>query len=952
MVAGAQEPAREPRYVNGFVDGTDLLLLYRDARGQMLARRKPAEWSSFYRREDLDRHPDVIRDLRNSEYVAGIREEGAWYRVRWKAPEWRSKIHEPEVKVGDEWKPGYFASRGIVAFEADVDPIRRFFSETGAQVAQPRRCYVDIETDSRVPPALARKGKARVLAWSIVVDDRPELDARSTEGLRLVAAGVLEEETDDAERQLLEAFWQAAEAFDQLVAWFGDIFDFPILRLRSQLVGAKVKDFRRYLFVDQAEGHEKMNKNAAESGDEKESMALDHVARELVGEGKVDFDASKTYEEWAAGGERRARLVRYMIRDTSLLPRIERKTGYIALNATLCEISRNFQTTASFYPIPIIDGFLLRMGVERGLRFATKQREHGEHKQFAGAWVLEPKVKGIRKNVHCVDFSGMYPSIMISWNLSPDTMVLDVPVNGPIPPGRCRSPSTRVGTLAAPLGIVPEALLYLKEQRKYWLKKAASLPPGTPEWYDAMRRSNAFKVAMNAFYGGTGSPFCRFHERAVAESTAQNGVWLIQKTIHAAEERTSLRAVYGDTDSSMFEGASSREQVDEFVRWCNAELYPKAVAECGCAANYVEIAYEKEFERVVFVSKKRYFGVFRHFKWTTSCTCTKPNGDPGALDVRKMTCRDCGKVWTELPPARGKPEVKGLEYKRGDTNLLARRLQWEIIERISQGCEDPGELVPIIEAMRKRVLEEPLAIREVQTSQGLTKSLREYKARTTPTGKTASESAHVRIARILKDRGEQIEEGVKISYYVVDGSVSPQQVAPAADYDGNPDRFYLWEDRIYPATMRVLEAAFPAEPGMTVEQLQMRDWGRFEKVRPRKARARAPEALSVAPETRVSGKSPKKGKAQPPSMQFGLFAPPPVLVAGDGPFVIELDVARDTPEGARCILAVKHACRKHPGERDVVLMVQGEVVPFPVKVAVSSELLREVETAKEYSEAG
>ena len=62
------------------------------------------------------------------------------------------------------------------------------------------------------------------------------------------------------------------------------------------------------------------------------------------------------------------------------------------------------------------------------------------------------------------------------------------------------------------------------------------------------------------------------------------------------------------------------------------------------------------------------------------------------------------------------------------------------------------------------------------------------------------------------------------------------KVAPAADYANDPDRFYLWENLIYPATQRLLEAAFPPEKGMAAEVLQLRDWRRFENVRPKKAR--------------------------------------------------------------------------------------------------------------------
>ena len=936
-------PVAEQRYVNGFVDGADLVLLYRDAAGQRMARRRRAEWSSFHRRAQVS--AEMMRDLRGSDCVTGISEEGEWLRVRWASPEYRAWMCADEVQIDGKWVPGYFAEHGIAHLEADVDPVRRFFSETGAEVSQPRRVYVDIETDPRVPPAIARRGKARVLCWTLVVDDTPNASWRDRSGIRVVARGVLAEDTDAAEVALLEAFWKAAEPFDQLTAWFGDLFDFPILKLRAQLLGAKVKDFRRWLYVDQAEAHEKMNRNAAESGDEKESLALNAVAQELIGEGKSDFYVMSGWDEWAAGGERRQRLVDYCAQDTLLLPRIERKTGYLALNATLCELSRCFQETAAFYPIPIIDGFLLRIGVERGMRFPSKTRIQAE--KFAGAYVYPVSVTGIRRGVHAFDFSGMYPSIMMTWNMSPETIAPRVPVNGPIPEGTCRSPATRVGFDMTKLGIIPEVLAMLKERRKFWLKKAASLPAGTPEWYDAQRRSNAYKVAMNAIYGASGSPFCRFYARAVAESTSQTGAWLIQKTIHAAQQRGML-ADYGDTDSAFVEGVS-REQVIEFVKWCNEVLYPQVVAENGCRTNYIDLAYEKEFERIVFITKKRYFGVYAHYKGTASCECTKPNGDPGALDVKTMVCRDCGKHFDALPPSRGKPEIKGLEYKRGDANRLAKQLQLQVIKKLTADkCEDPAVFVPMIEAMRAHVLNDPLPVVEVQKSIALSRSLREYAPPGVKKDGTAkAELPQVQVAKILKARGHQIEEGVKIAFYVVDASESPMKVAPAADYANDADRHYLWENLVWPATERVLEATFPAAKGMSVEDLQLRDWGRFARTRPKKERGRALDQ----PRNPGSAAAPSRpAKASPPGQAL-LFAPPPppptAAPAPGSPYVVELDVNLGEREGAATVLRVKNVLRRHAGDRPVVLRVAGQAYDLSgLGVAWSVDLVREIEQAK------
>lgn len=928
----------EPKYVNGFTDGNDLVLLYRDERGQMLARRKRAEWSSVYRREQVT--PDVMRDLRNSSFVVGVSEEGEWVRVRWQAPEWRRKAHE---------EGGWAETAGLTAFEADVDEVRRFFAETGAQVAKPRRVYLDIETDSRVPPAVARQGKARVLCWCLVDEDE-----------RLVAQGLLREDSDADEKRVLEELWRALDPYDQVVGWFLDGFDGPIVKARSALVGATYKDPRRWLWMDFLPVYERMNRNAANSGAEKESLRLQDVAMARLGEGKNPFDASKTYEEWAAGGERRQRLVDYCAQDTRLLPKLNKKTGFLDVNDAICQVSGQFADTESANPTNYVEGMLLRMGVERGMRFPSRARygqdEQKKHEQFAGAFVMEPTFRGIERDVHVADFSRMYPGIIITWNMSPETKRA-IPVNGPIPAGHCRSPSTRVGFSTEHAGILPDALKRILDMRKFWSKKQASLPAGTPEWVDAGRLSTAYKVIANSFYGVVGSPFSRFFDRSIAESVSQNGVWLIQKTIHEARSR-GMTVCYTDTDSIFVKG-TTREAFAAFVKWCNESLYPPAIAGCGCVENYVEIAYEKEFSRLVFVAAKKYVGKFAQYKGIATCACDEgKGGSPGALDVWAMTCRDCGKVWDALPPPRGEPEIRGLEWRRGDVIRIARELQMEaIVKLMKEDCEEPADFAPMVERARDHVLNDALPVEDVRLSKSLSKPLREYKPRAKTDGSPQAEPPHVQVARVLKARGEQVMEGSKIFYYVTDASSSPMKVAPANDYAGDPDRFYLWENLIYPATQRLLEAAFPPEKGMSAEVLQLRDWRRFERVRPKKERGR------VVSDERVPGPAaPRKGRSRAaPAGQECLFeapapaAPPPVVAPAGGaagrpaePFLVELAARgrKTMPE----LEGVKAALARYPGDRPVVVRIvlaDGSVdLDVPLKVAVSPDLVRDVERAK------
>ena len=327
-----------------------------------------------------------------------------------------------------------------------------------------------------------------------------------------------------------------------------------------------------------------------------------------------------------------------------------------------------FPDSASTNPTLQVDGFMLRLGVELGHHFPTKRYDDNQNAgQYAGAYVMEPSCSGIVSDVHVCDFGSMYPNIAITWNMSLETKVGRGVEAGP---GTCKAPATGVVFRTDVEGILPLALRTLLDLRKSWNKKKAEAPPGTPEHRDADRRATAYKVAANSFYGVMGSSFSRFYDRDVAESISQQGVWLIQRTLELAG-REGMRVIYSDTDSAFFMGVG-RAQFQDFVRRCNEEHYPRLVRELGCTKNTTSLEAEKGFRRLVMVSKKKYVGWFSYYK-------------------------------KAVATADSKPEVKGLEWRRGDTAALAREFQHGVIKLLATE-DDPRAYEPLILAARDNVL--------------------------------------------------------------------------------------------------------------------------------------------------------------------------------------------------------------------------------------------------------
>ena len=853
-------------------DGQQVILRERRDDG-VHERRVPAEYVSFHRVEDLGR--ERRRQLKSFDIVKGIREEGSWVRISW---------------AGDG---GRRAGRGgmrdneVETFEGDLDPVLLYLVESKVPIAKPRRCYLDLEADSRV--SLAQKEKMRILSWAVVDHET---------GAERV--GVLDsdiEDEDEAEEQLLTHLVDVLGDYEQICIWEGDWkggeFDSVVLPARARRCGIDF-DERRWIWTNQLAVWKKMNQHSAESGDEKESFKLEDIAFAQLGEGKEatpDFVRERfpelsakglgamTWELYEAGGVFRDLLVKYNARDAQLLRKLEMKKSYLTLFQSTCEACGIFAETRSLQPTRQMDGFMLRLGRARDHRFPTKsfredsEIEEAKETKYKGAFVYHPRTvasrkddgevwtaeearawrvkhgmrNGILRNVHVVDFASLYPSIMMTYNLSAD-VVLGFAKSVEQAKERYGekviwSPGNGLVTRGDVVGLLPLALAELIRLRKEYAELAASLPPGSPEWQDAMSKSTAFKVIANSFYGAGGSPFSRFYNRDVSEACTQNAVHYLKMTVAEATAR-AMSVVYGDTDS-VFVIGPTEEGYKRFTAWLNAKRFPKEVADHGCPTNYVKLTFEKTFERLVFVSAKAYVGRYVQYKGTPAsreCHGLVRQFKGGAfgwyLEKEKKhdgeTCPTCGSIGK----LADEPEIKGLAWKRGDKGKLARELQGRGLDALVGGVKvrgPSGGKIPInadlglstptddvavfrelVERAQKKVIDEPLSLEDVRFSKALSKSLREY-------GKDATEP-HVRVAQILKERDVVVGKGTRIEYVVVDASATPQAVIPATDFTGDCDRFHLWE-RVYSPMLSLLEAAFPDD-----------DWSRFEVARPAKAR--------------------------------------------------------------------------------------------------------------------
>jgi len=287
---------------------------------------------------------------------------------------------------------------------------------------------------------------------------------------------------------------------------------------------------------------------------------------------------------------------------------------------------------------------------------------------YAGAIVLKPK-PGIHEKVAVLDFSSMYPNIMIANNLSPDTYVKP---QEPEPScGVNTAPEVKHKFRKEPPGFYKRVLSNLIEARDEIKAKLKDLSPESPQYKVLNAREMAVKTVTNACYGYAGWVGARWYIRPVAEATAAWGRHTIKHTIDLAK-KSGLNVIYGDTDSVFVEyEAEGVERLLEAVK-----------DKVG-----LEIKPDKVYEPVLFTeAKKRYAGL--------------------------------------LPD--GRLDIVGLEVVRGDWAESAKKVQEGVIEIILKE-KSVDDAVKFVQEYINNLKSKKVPYTDLIIWKTLTKPVEEYK---------------------------------------------------------------------------------------------------------------------------------------------------------------------------------------------------------------------------------
>jgi DNA polymerase I len=570
-------------------------------------------------------------------------------------------------------------------------------------------------------------------------------------------------ETLPDEKKMLERFCEIVkeENPDVLYGYNSANFDLPYLEARARNTraqfslgrfGGKMKPVKRGLLTGMEIGgrvHFDLYPMARFFGFigiiKAQDFTLNAVAKEVLGKKKVDLEKGEIWERWDSNDI--DRLCEYSLVDSELT--FELGERFLPLEMEMANVSKMplFQTTLSTAG-QLVESLLLFHAVAKNELIPSRPGGDAIAERLGapieGAFVKLPE-PGIYENMAVLDFRGLYPSIIVSYNIDPGTLL----------PKNSNEEDAHVSPTGAEFtkkhtGLIPYVLDYLIDRRADIKKKLKDLDKASDAHVRMSARSQALKILANSFYGYMGYARSRYYSRPCAESVTAWGRKHIAETIENAE-KTGFTVLYADTDS-VFLLYKDRKDVLDFMAKVNASLPSK-----------MELELEGFYTRGVFVSKKG-------------------GAERGAKKKYALLGED------------GRIKIRGFELVRRDWSQIAKETQLRVLEAIlREGSKEKAVSIVRDTITQLREGKVPLEMLAINTQ--LNKAPGSYEVA----------SPELSAAMKMREAGMQVERGSLISYVVgKKGKTISEKAVPlqlAKDYDVD----YYVNNQVLPSVMKIMK---------------------------------------------------------------------------------------------------------------------------------------------------
>ena len=506
--------------------------------------------------------------------------------------------------------------RGLI-YESDINPETRtlidLYFETDDPSTGHRELFIDIEVSTeggfstaeeawQPMTSIALHDRVGQRSIAIIVDPLRNLKPYSDANMTL--------EVVQTEYELISRFlnhW--IEIRPTIVTgWNIDFFDIPYLYNRISKVAGKqyadsLSSINEVIYLQHRNRYRIMGVSCLDymalyklfTYSEESSYSLEAISQKELGKGKIEYEGTldhlyKTDPE---------KFVEYNVNDVTLVLELDEKLKFLSLARGICH-KGHVPYEDVYFTTRYLDGacitYMKRLGIVAPNR---KLRDHSSGEEalsndFAGAFVKDP-IPGLYEWVFDEDMASLYPSIIRTLNISPETKVGRVDnwdeVKNDFWTDGYSSANAKIRSGAKHVlipimefrqwlldnkftvssigvvydyskgGLIPSILeTWMGEREEYRglaKKYGKEGNADMSKFFDS--RQHTMKIVNNSLYGALGAPGFRFHDLDNAESITLTGQQVIRHAMMKGNEWFTKQTgvdkeyvIYVDTDSNYF----------------------------------------------------------------------------------------------------------------------------------------------------------------------------------------------------------------------------------------------------------------------------------------------------------------------------------------------------------------------------------------------------------------
>ena len=573
---------------------------------------------------------------------------------------------------GDKLEKIYnFNPRDPSLFESDVPTETRILIDAYEDSDEPSKGHrvvtIDIEVSSEGGFPVIEEGDKEITAIAIHDDATKQYTAfildKEMKLKDSVSDGVEIKSYDNEESLLMHFFTKWEEIRPSIVTgWNIDNFDMVYLYNRAKRVVGETNakrlspigicyfnKFLERMTIAGVSCLDYMILYKKFSGKNEPSYALGAIGKKVVNIDKISYKGSLNdlYKEDIN------KYIEYNLNDVKIVVALDKKLQFIDLARGICHTGHvgyeNFGMSSRF-----LEGAILiylrrkkQVAPNKSLEGRAEYENQLEQNEegFEGAYVKDP-IPGRYDWVFDLDLTSMYPNIIISLNISPETKVGKVDnwnveeyvkngLNNIYISGNPYTPADFKSMLSennfsiasngvlykkpgesGEMGTIPSILVKWFDERKN-LRKLAKKHADLKEWekyefYD--NRQKIQKILLNSIYGCLGLPVFRFYDKDNAEAVTLTGVDIIKTAGKSINQyyKTVLKEdgdylIYTDTDSCFASALPIIQKTMPDIDLKNEEQMTHAILKvCGEVQTFVNQMFDVMADRMFNVQKHRF----------------------------------------------------------------------------------------------------------------------------------------------------------------------------------------------------------------------------------------------------------------------------------------------------------------------------------------------------------